>query len=103
VPKGILLVQSRPSSADDADAYHRWYDDTHLPEILGVDGFVSARRLAALDGESFLVVYEIDDIDRAKAAMAAARSSGSMSAPMGVQLDPPPTVQWFSDLAATTA
>jgi hypothetical protein len=103
VPKGILLVQSRPASADEADAYHQWYDETHLPEILGVDGFVSARRFAAVDGDTFLVVYEVADVDEAKAAMAERRSAGSMSRPVGVQLDPPPDVQWFSDLAASEA
>jgi hypothetical protein len=99
--RGLLLVQSRPASAEQAADYHRWYDDTHLPEILGVDGFVSARRLASVDEQSFLVVYEVDDIDGAKAAMARAQSSGGMSSPVGVQLDPPPTVQWFQDLEPT--
>jgi hypothetical protein len=96
--KGILLVQSRPSSPDDLDTYHRWYDETHIPEILAVDGFASARRLGAADGESFLVVYEVDDVDAAKAAMAAAQSAGTMTRPAGVQLDPPPSVQWFTEL-----
>ena len=99
MPKGILLVQSRPSSPDDADTYHRWYDETHIPELLAVDGFTSARRMRAEDGESFLAVYEVDDIAGAKAAMASARAAGAMSPPQGLQLDPPPTVQWFTDLS----
>jgi hypothetical protein len=98
VPKGIMLVQSRPSSPDDADAYHQWYDHVHIPEILGVDGFSSARRLRAADGESYLVVYEVDDIDTAKASMAQAQAAGTMTRPTGVQLDPPPSVQWFVSL-----
>jgi hypothetical protein len=98
MPKGILLVQSRPSSPADTDTYHRWYDETHIPELLAVEGFTSARRMQAEDGESFLVVYEVDDIEGAKAAMAAARAAGSMSPPQGLQLDPPPTVQWFADV-----
>jgi hypothetical protein len=98
VPKGILLVQSRPSSPDDAGIYHRWYDETHIPEILAVDGFTAARRLRAADGGSYLVVYEVDDVDAAKAAMAEAQTSGAMTPPSGVQLDPPPTVQWFTEL-----
>jgi hypothetical protein len=98
MPKGILLVQSRPSSPAEADTFHRWYDETHIPELLAVDGFSSARRMQAEDGESFLVVYEVDDIDGAKAAMASARKAGAMSPPQGLQLDPPPTVQWFTDL-----
>jgi hypothetical protein len=97
MPKGILLVQSRPASPGEVDTYHRWYDETHIPEILDVDGFTSARRLRSGDGESYIVVYEVDDVDEAKAAMAAA--AGTMSPPAGVLLDPPPTVQWFSDVA----
>jgi hypothetical protein len=99
VPKGILLVQSRPASTDEIDTYHRWYDETHVPEMLGVDGFVSARRLAALDDGSFAVVYEVADVEAAKAAFAAFGTSGNMSPPAGVQMDPRPTVQWFTDLA----
>jgi hypothetical protein len=103
MPKGTLLVHSRPSSPDDADTYHRWYDETHIPELLAVEGFTSARRLQAEDGESFLVVYEVDDIEGAKAAMASARAAGSMSPPEGLQLDPPPTVQWFTELGGDVA
>jgi hypothetical protein len=100
VPKGILLVQSRPasSSPDDVDAYHRWYDEAHIPEILALDGFTAARRLRTLDGESFLALYEVDDVEVAKAALTTAQSSGAMTRPAGVQLDPPPSVQWCTDL-----
>ena len=95
--KGILLVQSRPSSPNAVDDYHRWYDETHIPEILAVDGFVSARRLEGPDGD-FFTVYEVDDVDAARAAMAEARAAGSMTRPLGVELDPPPTVRWLRDL-----
>lgn len=96
MPNGILIVQSRPSSAEKAADYHRWYEETHLPEVLALEGFVSARRFESLDGESYLVIYEIDgDVEQAKAKLAAAQSSGSMTRPVGVQLNPPPSVQWF--------
>ncbi len=98
--KGTLLVQTRPNSPDDADAYHRWYDGTHVPEMLAIDGVASARRLVALDGETFLAVYELDDVAAAQAGLAAAQASGTMSRPTGVQLDPPPTVQWFTEVPA---
>ena len=98
MPKGVLVVQSRPASADSVDEMDRWYDEVHIPEILGVDGFASARRFRAADGESFLAVYEIDDVDVARAAMADAQRSGRMTMPSGVQLDPPPSAQWFLDL-----
>lgn len=96
--KGILLVQSRPSSPEDADAYNRWYDDTHIPEILAIDGFDSARRLRANADDTYLTVYEVDDVDAAKAALADAQAAGTMTRPVGVQLDPPPSVQWFTEL-----
>jgi hypothetical protein len=99
--KGTLLVQSRPASPAEADAYHRWYDGTHLPEMLAIDGVASARRLAALDGESFLAVYELDDVAAAQAGLAAAQASGAVTRPVGVQLDPPPTVQWFTEFDGT--
>ena len=99
MPRGILLVQSQPASPADADEYHRWYDDVHIPEILGVDGFRSARRLRAADGESYVVVYEVDDVEMARAAMAEAQAAGTMTRPSGIRLDPPPTVQWLTDLA----
>ena len=99
MPKGILLVQSRPNSPAEVEAFHQWYDQTHIPEILAVDGFSSARRLRAADGDSFVVVYDIDDVDAARTAMAEAQAAGRMTRPTGVQLDPPPSVQWFVDLA----
>ena len=99
---GLLIVQSYPSSPGDTATYHSWYDEVHLPEILTVDGFVSARRLSAIEGGSFVAVYEIDgDVGDAKANLAAAMASGSMSRPSGVRTDPPPTVQWWSDLGVT--
>jgi hypothetical protein len=98
VTNGILVVQSRPSSPDDLGEFHRWYDEIHLPEILAVTGFRTARRFRAPDGESYLAVYEVDDVDAAKAAMAEAGAAGKMTRPSGVQLDPPPTTQWFHDL-----
>jgi hypothetical protein len=98
VPRGLMIVHSRPASQAEADAYHRWYDEVHLPELLAVDGFTGARRLAAEDGETFLAVYEVDDVDAAKTALAERRSAGTMTPPQGVQLDPPPTVQWYTEL-----
>jgi hypothetical protein len=96
--KGILVVQSRPNSPEELAEFHRWYDEIHFPEILAVDGFRTARRFQDADGVSCLAVYEVDDIDDAKAAMAEAGASGKMTRPIGVQLDPPPTTNWFTDL-----
>jgi hypothetical protein len=47
--KGIILVESRPSSPEREQEYNTWYDETHLPELVALDGFVSARRLRPVD------------------------------------------------------
>ena len=66
MPKSLLFVESRPASPDHVDEYHRWHDQVHVPEMLAVDGFVSARRWHT-DGESFVTLYEIDtDVDTAR-------------------------------------
>jgi hypothetical protein len=49
VPKGVLIVESRPGSPEQAAAFHQRYDQTHLPEMAAIEGVVSARRFAPLD------------------------------------------------------
>jgi hypothetical protein len=99
MPNGILIVESQPATPEELDAYHDWYDNTHLPEILEVEGFVAARRLQALGGDTFVVVYEIEgDVEAARAALGEAQSSRAMSRPQGVQLTPPPTVRYFTNI-----
>jgi hypothetical protein len=74
--KTLLLVESRPESAELVEEYHKWHEQIHLPEMLSVDGFVSARRWQADDGGPFVTLYEIDtDIDTARANLTAARRS----------------------------
>ena len=74
--KSLLFVESKPVSADLAEEYHRWHDQVHLPEMLTIDGFVSARRWQT-DGESFITLYEIDtDVDAARTNLRAAFASG---------------------------
>lgn len=100
MPSGVLIVESRPASPQELSAYHDWYDNKHVPEILKLEGFVSARRLEALGGDTFISVYEIEgDVEAAKTALNKAQSSGTMSRPEGVQLDPPPTVRYFHQIS----
>jgi hypothetical protein len=99
--RGLLIVESRPASPELAAAYHDWYDNKHVPEILQLDGFVSARRLEPLvDGDAFIAIYEIEsDVEAARAALQRAQSSGTMSRPEGVQLNPPPIVRYFRQIS----
>ncbi|MGC9669662.1 hypothetical protein ACNTMW_24325 [Planosporangium sp. 12N6] len=59
-----MLIYTGPVSGLEAD-YHRWYDEVHLAEVLGVPGFVAAGRYATEDPVRFAAVYTIesDDID----------------------------------------
>jgi hypothetical protein len=53
--------------------YHTWHEQTHIPEMLTIDGFVTARRWQADNGESFSTLYEIDtDVDTDRANLKAA-------------------------------
>ena len=97
--KGILVVESTPRSAEHTAAYHQWYDEVHVPQMLAVQGFVSARRFGAPGGATFLAIYEIDgDLDAAAAAVAARHVDGGLTPPVGVQLKPPPVARYFTEL-----
>ncbi len=102
MPKGIMYVESRPRSPEDLAAYHRWYDETHLREIVGVPGFVSARRFAPVDGDGpFVAIYEIeaDDLQAAVAALREASRRGDVRMSDVLQMAPPPTVRVLETIA----
>jgi len=97
VPKGIMVVQSEPVDPAHEDEYNDWYDNTHVPEICAVPGFVSARRYK-VHGEggppAYLAIYEIDADDlTAPAAELRARSAAGRTHGTGaLRRDPPPVV-----------
>jgi hypothetical protein len=66
--RGLLLVAIDVDPAHEDD-FNRWYDEEHLPERLQCEGFLSARRYVALEGEpKYLALYELEDpgvLDRA--------------------------------------
>jgi hypothetical protein len=103
--KAILYVETRPASAEEAADYHQWYNEVHIPEILATPGFVSARRFEPMDeGGPFVAIYEIeaDDVEAARAALTEATRSGANSKPVGVSFDPPPTTQYYREIASFT-
>jgi hypothetical protein len=94
--KSLLFVESTPEAPDRVEEYHRWHERVHVPEMLAIDGFVSARRWKT-DGESFVTLYEIDaDIDTARTNLRAALDDGRMSKPVAVQTNPPPVMRYMS-------
>lgn len=56
----VLLMQLDVRPEDEAE-FTRWYDREHIPELLALPGFLSARRFEAVgDGIRFLAIYELE-------------------------------------------
>jgi hypothetical protein len=67
--KHILLVESNAVEGRE-DEYNSWYSDQHLGDIIGVKGFVSARRFEAqpsvqglMPPYKYLAIHEIENDD----------------------------------------
>ncbi|PJE02860.1 DUF4286 family protein [Mycobacterium sp.] len=87
--KGIIYVETYPSSPDREQEYNTWYDEVHLPELVNLDGIVAARRLRPVNGDGpYIALYEIegDDLQAVLAGMSGAKLTMSSA----LQLDPPP-------------
>ncbi|RUP00930.1 MAG: hypothetical protein EKK34_31755 [Mycobacterium sp.] len=87
--KGIIYVETYPSSPDREQEFNTWYDEVHLPELVALDGIVSARRLRPVNGEGpYVALYEIegDDLQAVLQGMGGAKLTMSSA----LQLDPPP-------------
>ncbi|GAA3719872.1 hypothetical protein [Gordonia hankookensis] len=98
MPKGILMVEGRPSSPDRAEEFGQWYDEVHMPEVLKLDGFVSGRRLRPIDDDGTLVsLYEIDGSDLKDAArgLFTAFRNGGFTMSDAMQMDPPPVMRFL--------
>jgi hypothetical protein len=92
--KGIIYVESRPSSPDREQEYNTWYDEVHLRELVALDGFVSARRLRPVDGDGpYVALYEVagDNLQAILDTMVA--NAGSLHMSGALQLDPPPVMR----------
>jgi hypothetical protein len=56
----LYVVQSRLVSGAEEAPWNEWYDGKHIPDLLTVPGFRSARRYSEIDGDGYLAVYEIE-------------------------------------------
>lgn len=99
--KGVMVVQSNPVSPSREDDFNDWYDNTHVPEVLAVPGFVSARRYKAhradAAGPAYLAIYELDadDLTAPLAELRARAATGGNHGTDAVALDPPPVVTFY--------
>jgi hypothetical protein len=100
--KSLLFVESKPASAEVVEEYHHWHDQVHVPEMLTIDGFVSARRWQT-DGESFITLYEIDaDVDTARTNLRAAFAVGRMTKSVAIETEPPAVMRYLSLVSELT-
>ena len=89
--KGIILVESRPSSPERDREYNTWYDDIHLPQLVALDGFVAARRLRPVNGEGpYVAIYEIEGDDLQAILDNMIANAGQLTMSDALLLDPAP-------------
>jgi hypothetical protein len=109
----ILVVLSRPVPGREAE-FNRWYTERHLADVLGLDGFVAARRyefvpsrLSGSVDHPYMAIYEVEEGGREraeKALLAALRENrdgpsepgGTPRAPLTEALDPDLVTWWFA-------
>jgi hypothetical protein len=59
----VLFVVKATIAAEQEDAFNRWYNEEHCPQLLRFKGAVSARRYKAIMGEDkyrYMAVYEFE-------------------------------------------
>ena len=89
--KGIMLVESRPSSPDREQEYNTWYDHVHIPELLAIDGIVAARRLRPVDGQGpYVAIYELEGDDLQAILDNMIANAGQLHMSDALRLDPAP-------------
>ena len=96
MPKGILHVEPRPSAPHRVHHDCDWHDKVRLPEVLAVEGFISATRLRPLDdGGGRVAPYQIQGNDLRALFENPKKMAGvgTLHLSDALELEPRPTVQ----------
>ncbi|MFC8933506.1 hypothetical protein ACFT1A_15640 [Rhodococcus sp. NPDC057135] len=83
----ILVAHVHPTDPSSEEAFNRWYDDVHIPQVVErVPGVVSASRFSladvqllpeeALPARRYLSIYQLDTEDLAGTAQALGSALG---------------------------
>ncbi|MFZ2173641.1 MAG: hypothetical protein WAW17_06310 [Rhodococcus sp. (in: high G+C Gram-positive bacteria)] len=94
--KHYLFVESYPSHPTRVDEFNKWYEEIHIPEVVALDGFVGATRLApaAADGGPFIVLYELEgDPHEAERNVHAAAAAKQLNLSDALSLGPIPKMR----------
>ncbi len=81
-----MVVMSNPVPGREQE-FERWYQEVHLPELLALDGFVSAQRfsreltLGSAQSWPHMAIYEIEtnDIEAAIAGLVTVAEAGNLT------------------------
>lgn len=75
MPKYLFLAFTNPTEGQEEE-FNRWYDEQHIPDVIDVPGFISARRFRLDDTQyplntvpnrhRYLALYEIETDDVGK-------------------------------------
>lgn len=62
MPASCVSVVTATIDPDLEDEFNKWYNEVHLPEIVGCPGFISGTRYVAEtpDGREYLAIYELE-------------------------------------------
>lgn len=101
--KGILVVESNPSSPEREADFNDWYDNTHLGEVCAIPGVVSARRykvhgsggpLSDSSRRRYLAIYELEaeDLDQPFDELGKRAAGGSLNMSDALEMSPMPVV-----------
>lgn len=105
VPKYTFLVLTNAADSQD-EAFNAWYDNTHIPDVLRVPGFVAAQRFKLADttppqafGHRYLALYELETDDLEGSRQALADAAGTSAMVLDPTLDRPGAVAaYFEEL-----
>ena len=94
MPTYKLIVLSRPVAGRE-DEYNDWYQNTHLQQVVTIDGFRSAQRFRLREGLSedgaaapYVVIYEIESDNPSAALAELKRRAGTALLPISNSLAP---------------
>ena len=106
--RGVLLVLTNPSSPDRVDEFNRWYDETHLKEVLQVPGVVGATRFELdedqmlpgddANGRRYLAAYELEAEDLKTVRDAINATSADRTHSDAMESDPLPKLMLFRQI-----
>jgi hypothetical protein len=96
--KHLLVIMSNAASGRDAE-YNEWYTNTHLADVLKVEGFAAAQRFELSSHQvmkkgpyEYMALYEVETDDLKKTLDAL--NSGAANMTLSDSLDMKRTVAW---------